>query len=89
MHGWDEHMHAWNLGGFAYTMGLVGILFGLIVIFAAVMLYMNPIQHTLWGALIIAFSVLSVMSCMGGMGIGLILGIAGGVLALLWRPRAT
>jgi hypothetical protein len=88
MHGWEEHTHSWGFeGSISYSMGLLGIGFGAIVIVAAVMLYFNPKQHQLWGALIIAFSVVSVLSCMGGMGIGLILGIIGGVLAILWRPH--
>ncbi len=89
MHGWDEHMHLWNLQDAAYTMGIIAIIFGIIVLVAAVMLYANPKQHELWGALIIVSSVLSMLGCMGGMGIGLLLGIAGGILAILWRPRKT
>jgi len=87
MHGWEEHTHSWGFEGpFSYSMGLLGIAFGVIVIVASVMLYLNPNQRQLWGALIIAFSVISVLSCMGGLGIGLILGIIGGVLAILWKP---
>ena len=89
MHGWEEHTHTWGLeDSISYSMGLLGIVFGVIVIVASVMLYLNPNQRQLWGALIIAFSVISVMSCMGGMGIGLILGIIGGVLAILWKPSS-
>jgi len=86
MHEWDEHMHEWNMGGIAYAMGIVGIVFGVIIIIAAVMVYINPTQHVLWGTLIIVFSVISVLGCMGGLGIGLILGVIGGVLAILWKP---
>lgn len=86
MHDWDEHMHSWGFEeGFSYSMGLLGVVFGVIVIVASVMLYLNPRQHQLWGSVIIAFSVTSVLSCRGGLGIGLILGIIGGVLAVLWR----
>jgi hypothetical protein len=53
------------------------------------MLYKNPVQHELWGTLIIVFSVVSVISFMGGMGIGLLLGIIGGILAVLWKPQET
>ncbi len=89
MHGWNEHMHLWNLQGVAYPLGIIAIIFGIIVLIAAVMLYTNPTQHELWGALIIVFSVLSMLGCMGGMGIGILLGIAGGILAILWRPKKT
>ncbi|MDH5461131.1 MAG: hypothetical protein OEZ29_02665 [Candidatus Bathyarchaeota archaeon] len=87
MHGWEEHTHSWGLEGtISYTMGLLGIIFGVIVVILAIMLYLSPLQHQLWGALIIVFSVMSVLSCMGSMGIGLLLGIIGGVLAILWKP---
>jgi len=89
MHEWEEHMRGWNMGVTAYLMGIVGIILGIMMIVAAIMLYANPKQHELWGALIIVFSVASVISCMGGMGIGLILGIIGGILAVLWRPEET
>ena len=67
-------------------MGLLGMVFRVLVILASVMLQLNPRQHQLWGAVIVAFSVISVLSCMGGLGIGLILGIIGGVLTILWKP---
>jgi len=73
MHEMEEHMPGWNFGDIAYIMGILGIIFGIIIIAVAVMLYTNPTQHELWGALIIVFSVISVISCMGGMGIGLLL----------------
>jgi len=37
-------------------------------------------------ALIVVFSVVSTVSCVGGMGVGLILGIIGGIFAVIWRP---
>jgi hypothetical protein len=89
MHEWDEHMNGWNTESATYTMGIFGIVFGVIIVVLAVMLYTNPVQHELWGALIIVFSVISVLSCMGGMGIGLILGVIGGILAILWKPAKT
>ena len=83
---WQEHMRGWNLEAMAYTMGIVGIIFGIMIIAAAIMLYMNSERHELWGALIIVFSVLMLIGCMGGFGIGLIFGIIGGILAVLWKP---
>jgi len=85
----EEHMPGWNLRGSAYLMGILGIVFGIIVIAVAIMLYVNPAQHELWGALIIVFSVMSIISCMGGMGIGLLLGVIGGILAIIWEPEKT
>lgn len=87
MNGW-EGFHNWY-EGLAYPMAILGIVLGAAIIILAVMLYNNPAQHELWGTLIIVFSVVSVISFMGGMGIGILLGIIGGILAVLWRPPET
>jgi hypothetical protein len=67
IHGWEGNMNAWNLGGIAYALSIVGMFLGLIVIIATVMLYMNPMRNELWGALIIVFSVISIFTSMGGL----------------------
>jgi hypothetical protein len=76
------------MGGLGYGFGFLGVLgliFGLIVIISALMLNNKPEQHSTWGILIIVFSVLSIFgSAMGGFGIGLILGVIGGILAVTW-----
>ena len=69
------------------TMGVLGLIFGAIVIISALMLNSKPKQHSTWGSLIVLFSVLSIFgSAMGGFSIGLILGLIGGVLAVTWKP---
>jgi hypothetical protein len=69
------------------VLGVVGLVFGIIVIVSAIMLNSKPEQHSTWGALIVLFSVLSIFgSAMGGFGIGLILGLIGGILAITWKP---
>jgi hypothetical protein len=83
----EEHMPWWNFEGMAYVIGILGIIFGIIIIAVAILLYTDPTHHELWGALIIVFSAISVISCMGGLGIGLLLGIVGGILAVLWKPE--
>ena len=50
------------------------------------MLYNRPSEGQLWGALIIAFSMLSLLGGMGGFLVGLILGVLGGVFGLASRP---
>jgi hypothetical protein len=71
-------------------MGILGLVFGVIVIISAIMLNSKPQEHTTWGTLIVIFSVLSIVgSAMGGFGIGLILGLIGGVLAITWKPTGT
>jgi hypothetical protein len=67
---------------------VVGIILGLIVIVAAVMLYRNPAQKTMWGIIVLVLSIISLFIG-GGFIIGLILGIIGGALALAWKPKAS
>jgi hypothetical protein len=78
------------MGGLGYGFGFIGVLgliFGVIVIISAFMLNSKPKEHATWGTLIVIFSVLSIFgSAMGGFGIGLILGLIGGILAITWKP---
>lgn len=92
--GWDsmmremeEHVPGWNFSSITNIIGIVGMVVGIIVIVFAILLYINPMQHELYGALIVIFSVISIINCMGGMGMGLLLGIVGGILAILWKPE--
>ena len=69
-------------------MGIVGVLAGTIVILAAVMLLRKPEKRSTWGSLIILFSLFSIYgAAMGGFGIGIILGLIGGLLAITWKPK--
>jgi hypothetical protein len=61
-----------------------GIASGIMVISGAVMLYTRSAENHLWGAIILAFSVVSVLGSMGGLLVGLVLGMLGGILALTW-----
>ena len=76
--------------GFSGMFGIAGLFFGIAVIIGALMLHNNPAQHSTWGSVIIVFSALSIFgSAMGGFGVGLILGLIGGILALTWKPPTT
>ncbi|MDA4118468.1 MAG: DUF6114 domain-containing protein [Thaumarchaeota archaeon] len=69
--------------------GLFGLISGIIVLVSGAMIRTNPSQRTLWGVLILVFSVLSFFGT-GGFVIGAILGILGGIMTLTWRaPTAT
>jgi len=65
---------------------IIGLASGALVILGAVMLYSRPFEKDLWGAVIIAFSILGIFGGMGGFVISLVLGIVGGALALAWNP---
>jgi hypothetical protein len=67
--------------------GILGLIFGTIVIVSALMLNRKPEQHSTWGVLIVLFSVLSILGgAMGGFGLGLVLGLIGGILSITWKP---
>ncbi len=75
--------------GFGFF-GILDLVFGAIIIISAIMLNSKPHEHTTWGILIVLFSVLSIFGgAMGGFGVGLILGLIGGVLAITWKPIET
>jgi hypothetical protein len=91
---WGSMMGGWHgmMGGFGLSYGymagffLVGLVSGIIVVIGAVMLNIQPADHTSWGIVILAFSLVSFVS-MGGFFIGAILGIIGGAFAISWRRR--
>ena len=76
------------MGGLGFgVFGILGLIFGAIVIISAFMLNSKPHEHSTWGTVIVIFSVLSIFgSAMGGFGVGLILGIIGGILGITWKP---
>jgi hypothetical protein len=68
-------------------MGILGLIFGVILVISALMLNNKPQEHATWGSLIVLLIVLSIFtSAMGGFGVGLILGLVGGILAITWKP---
>ncbi len=70
---------AWMWG-----LGLVGLVFGVIVVIGALMLNARPHENVTWGVIVLVFSIASFVG-MGGYFIGAILGIAGGAVALSYR----
>lgn len=74
-----------NMLGFMESYFLVGLVAGIIVLVGALMLNSRLTEHSTWGVIIVVFSAISLLG-MGGFFIGAALGIAGGALALSWRP---
>jgi hypothetical protein len=104
MFGYGVMMNRYGRFGFGYGMmhpgfgvmgyavgiiGIVGLIFGAIVIISAYMLNGKPKEHQTWGTLIVVFSVLSIFGSAGGFGAGLLLGIIGGILGITWKPPET
>lgn len=87
MGGWHGMMGGLGLSyGYIAGFSLVGLVCGIIVVIGSVMLNIQPADHTSWGIVILAFSIVSFVS-MGGFFIGAILGIIGGAFAISWKPR--
>jgi len=70
-------------GAFGWTygtllgLGIWSLVTSILVIVFAMKLKSNPIEHKKWGALILVFSII---------GVGGLLGLIGGILALVYKP---
>jgi hypothetical protein len=69
-----------------YRLSVIGLICGIIVFLGAILLHYKPSKMKAWGVMILVFSIPSVLTG-GGFIIGFILGIAGGVFALLQKPN--
>jgi len=87
MSGYGNMMDGFGVAsGFMIGLSFLGLISGVIIIVGALMLNARPAEHLTWGALILVFSIIS-FAGMGGFWIGALMGIAGGAIALSWRPR--
>ncbi len=64
------------------AVSVIGIASGIIVIYGAFSIKNKPEGRTTWGALILTFSLVSLLS-LGGFLVGALLGILGGIFALV------
>ena len=69
-----------------YTLSLVGLVLGVIVLIGGVMQHLRPANKRAWAMMTIVFSVPSVIMG-GGFIIGFILGILGGISAFRKTPE--
>ena len=68
------------------TISVIALIFGVLVLFGAIMLRIKPENKKALGILIMVFSIPSVITG-GGFIIGFIFGIIGGIKALRWKPE--
>ncbi len=73
------------VAGITAFVGGIGLVSGAVVLASSIMLRSNPSQKTLWGSLVLVFSVLSFFGS-GGFVVGAILGIIAGIMVLTWKP---
>ena len=74
------------LAGVGATGGLLGVVWGIIILVAAFNLRSNPSQHVTWGVIILVFSLISWWGAAGGFFVGFLLSLIGGIMAITWVP---
>ncbi len=74
-------------GAILRLVGTFAVVLGGLIIVLGVLAFVRPRQHGLFGVLIIALSLLSLVSYLGGFVIGFILALIAGILAVTWKPR--
>jgi len=79
-----DELGAGFAGGILSALGFFGILFGLVVVILAVAVFRRPENHTMFGITILVLSLFSVVGG-GGFLVGIVLGIIGGALAILFE----
>lgn len=88
MGGYQSMMQGFGVPlGYTSGLSLIGLIAGILVTIGAVMLSARPRESATWGIIILVFSIISLLG-MGGFYIGTLLGIAGGALALSFRPTS-
>lgn len=73
-------------GGILLLSGL-SLLFGILMIIFGVMMYHTPENHSIYGALVLVISIVSLFTSLGGFFIGFLLGLIGGILGLAFKQR--
>jgi hypothetical protein len=73
-------------GGTVVLLGAVGVIIGILTVVFAVLLGMHSANHTMYGVLIIVFSIISWITAFGGFFLGFLLALIGGILAVTFKP---
>lgn len=73
------------LGHFS-SLWLVGLVVGAFTILMGILMMLVPPAHVVWGVLAIVFALVSIPFALGGFILGFILAVAGGTIAIRWRP---
>lgn len=76
-----------GLGVLLIGLAVVALLFGIIIMVGGLRMRSDPGSARTWGIIVIVLSLLSLIGG-GGFFLGLILGLVGGILAIVWHPPA-
>jgi len=66
--------------------GIIGIIMGLIVIVGGLMMKSKPDKSKMWGAVVVVVAILSWFTAVGGLVIGFLIALAGGIMAIRFKP---
>jgi len=77
------------IAGLGGIFGLVGIVWGVLIIVFANLLRSKPEGHVGYGVAIIILALLSWVGAFGGFGLGFLLALIGGILAIVWNPSVS
>jgi len=76
-----------GLGAMAMLIGVLGVVWGILVLVGAIMMNSEDKSKVRTGAvLVLIFSILSWVGAAGGIFIGFLLGLIGSILGLTWNP---
>lgn len=70
------------MGNYTLIVPVIGVASGIFIIFCASLIYLKPQKNQIWGVAIIIFSLIALIG-MGGFVLGTVLGLIGGILALI------
>ena len=74
-----------NGGTLVTVFGVVGIIMGVIMVIGGFMMYSKPTSAKMWGIIVLILSILSWFTAVGGLVIGFLLGLIGGILAIVFK----
>lgn len=78
---WGGPMMAWPFTGMMIFTSIIGLIAGVLLIISGLMIHTSPKDATLWGIIILTFSIVGFLSG-GGFIIGSLIGIIGGIIAI-------
>gem|GEM_PF-1244439 len=85
--GWSQSVFPLGPAGIIFVVsGVLGLFAGALVVTFGALVHLYPHHHVAYGVLILAFSTLSLASFAGGFGVGFVLGLVGGILAIVHHP---
>ncbi len=74
-----------DLEALLITMGAVGVALGVLILLFGIIMFVRPGLSTAMGVLVLVFSLISIIAG-GGFFVGLVLGLVGGILGIVFKP---